>query len=85
MPNNYIVVDEDPMFRDSTSVSTHFIHASIGNWLSELHLETKLDVEYFNLWRVSEDIAIKYISEYVESEADEGAMVRSISRTITKW
>ena len=35
-PRHYIVVDEDPMFRDSTSVSTHFIHAGVGSWLEYL-------------------------------------------------
>ncbi|CAM5218646.1 2-succinyl-5-enolpyruvyl-6-hydroxy-3-cyclohexene-1-carboxylate synthase OS=Ureibacillus acetophenoni OX=614649 GN=menD PE=3 SV=1 [Ureibacillus acetophenoni] len=78
MPTNYIVVDEDPMFRDSTSVSTHFIHGAIGKWLCELNLQTDLDVEYFNLWRSSEDLAIRHITEYVHSETDEGAMVRTI-------
>ncbi|SOC36660.1 2-succinyl-5-enolpyruvyl-6-hydroxy-3-cyclohexene-1-carboxylic-acid synthase [Ureibacillus acetophenoni] len=78
MPTNYIVVDEDPMFRDSTSVSTHFIHASIGEWIDELNVVSELDGEYFNKWRASEEMAINFITDYVESEVDEGAMVRSL-------
>lgn len=78
MPSQYIVVDEDPMFRDSTSVSTHFIHGAIGKWLCELNLLTELDVDYFNLWRSCEDLAINYIKDYIHSETDEGAMVRSL-------
>ncbi|CAM5201215.1 hypothetical protein UACE39S_04475 [Ureibacillus acetophenoni] len=51
---------------------------AIGKWLCELNLQTDLDVEYFNLWRSSEDLAIRHITEYVHSETDEGAMVRTI-------
>src|SRR5690606_22606315 len=29
-PQSYIVIDEDPMYRDSTHMSTHFIHALPG-------------------------------------------------------
>nr|WP_106780569.1 2-succinyl-5-enolpyruvyl-6-hydroxy-3-cyclohexene-1-carboxylic-acid synthase [Lysinibacillus timonensis] len=76
LPSQYIVVDEDPMFRDSTSVATHFIHSSIGDWLQKLDIEGNIDEQYFNMWRISDDVAMKYIETYIENEADEGAMVR---------
>lgn len=78
MPTNYIVVDEDAMFRDSSSVTTHFIHASIGQWLANLQYESNSDIEYFNIWRASEETAAKYILDYAQTESDEGAMVRTL-------
>ncbi|MBJ7961929.1 hypothetical protein JDS77_30765, partial [Bacillus cereus group sp. N28] len=56
----YIVVDEDPMFRDSTGVSTHFVHASIGEWLTQLEIsETALETEYLAEWQDANDIALE--------------------------
>ena len=78
MPSNYIVVDEDAMFRDSSSVTTHFIHATIGQWLANLQYESNSDIEYFNIWRASEETAAKYILDYAQTESDEGAMVRTL-------
>lgn len=78
LPANYIVVDEDPMFRDSVSVSSHFLHASIGNWLRELDIQSTLETDYLNMWRKSEEIAVKHVLSYTEHEEDEGAMVRTI-------
>lgn len=77
-PNYYIVIDEDPMFRDSTAVSTHFIHATIGNWLDELDGQSELDEQYLEEWQQNQEIAIKNIKRYVEKESDEGAVVRKI-------
>lgn len=76
-PTNYFVIDEDAMFRDSTAVSTHFIHASVGSWLEDVQVnENEFDQEYLHIWRKSDDVAIKNIEQYVERESDEGAMVR---------
>ncbi|RTQ93373.1 2-succinyl-5-enolpyruvyl-6-hydroxy-3-cyclohexene-1-carboxylic-acid synthase [Lysinibacillus telephonicus] len=77
LPSNYIVIDEDPMFRDSSAVSTHFIHANVGNWLNELNIDSSnFDKDYLNKWRNSEEVAVKHIKEYAEIESDEGAVVR---------
>ncbi|KGR78410.1 2-succinyl-5-enolpyruvyl-6-hydroxy-3-cyclohexene-1-carboxylic-acid synthase [Ureibacillus sinduriensis] len=77
LPTNYIVVDEDPMFRDSTAVSTHFIHATIGEWISRINIDnTVFSEEYLRHWRQSEDLAVKHICSYLEFEQDEGAAVR---------
>lgn len=77
LPTNYIVVDEDPMFRDSAAVSTHFIHATIGEWLSRIKIDnTVFSEEYLLHWRKSEDLAVKHICSYPELEQDEGAAVR---------
>ncbi|MDM5249871.1 2-succinyl-5-enolpyruvyl-6-hydroxy-3-cyclohexene-1-carboxylic-acid synthase [Lysinibacillus sp. G4S2] len=82
-PNAYIVVDEDPMFRDSTSVSTHFIHASIGEWLTQLEISgTALDAEYLAEWQDANDIALEYIEHYADAAIDEGAMVSRLLKMI---
>lgn len=75
---NYIVIDEDSMFRDSTSASTHFIHASIGNWLETLNIQSSIDEQYMELWKTSDNIAQKHIQRYIQEEKDEGAFVRYI-------
>jgi len=77
LPANYLVIDEDPMFRDSAAVSTHFVHATIGDWLSELAIEKPVfDEKYLLQWREAEDAAKKHIRKYPELEQDEGAFVR---------
>ena len=77
LPTNYIVIDEDPMFRDSAAVSTHFIHAAIGEWICEMNLDnTMCSDEYLLQWRKGEELAIKHISSHPQLEQDEGAVVR---------
>lgn len=76
-PTHYVVIDEDPMFRDSAAVSTHFIHASIGKWLNELKLSgNHTNEEYVTQWQKGETIAKKNVDSYIAYESDEGAMVR---------
>lgn len=75
-PNAYIVVDEDPMFRDSTGVSTHFIQATIGEWLRKLDVsDNMLESAYLAEWQDADDLALEYIEHYTEGAIDEGAMV----------
>lgn len=82
-PNAYIVVDEDPMFRDSTGVSTHFVHASIDEWLTQLEIsETALATEYLAEWQDANDIALEYIEHYADGAIDEGAMVSRLLKMI---
>lgn len=78
VPTNYIVIDEDPMFRDSSAVSTHFIHANVGSWLNELKLMSNIQQDYVNKWRNAEEIAVKHIEEHIKVESDEGAVVRKL-------
>lgn len=82
-PTNYIVVDEDPMFRDSSAMSTHFVHASIGDWLEELAIEpTAFEEPYLVQWQHGEAIAEKAIKAYPATEKDEGAAVRYLLEAI---
>lgn len=76
IPENYIIVDEDPMFRDAASVSSHFLHAAIGSWLEQLNVQNnEFDVTYLAEWQDAEDLATEYISHYADGAIDEGAMV----------
>lgn len=74
-PRNYVVIDEDPMFRDSASVSTHLIHASIGSWLENMEIHSSIDEAYFTLWKTADRLAMKHIREYSRHEKDEGAFI----------
>lgn len=82
-PDAYIVVDEDPMFRDATGASTHFVHASIGEWLTQLEVsETALEAAYLAEWQDANDIALEYIEHYSDGAIDEGAMVSRLLKMI---
>ncbi|MFF5994158.1 2-succinyl-5-enolpyruvyl-6-hydroxy-3-cyclohexene-1-carboxylic-acid synthase [Lysinibacillus sp. KU-BSD001] len=75
MPAHYIVVDEDPMFRDSTSTATAFIHAKIDHAFGNLTIESRMEASYLALWQQAQAIAMKHIEHYIEREQDEGALV----------
>ena len=75
-PNAYIVIDENPMFRDSTGVSTHFVQATIGEWLRDLVVQDhELEAAYLAEWQDADDLALEYIEHYTDGAIDEGAMV----------
>lgn len=79
MPRNYIIVDEDPMFRDSTGVSTHFIHAAVGEWVGSVKvLNGQTEVAFAAFWKNADKIAIETIRSYGQYSADEGAMVSAM-------
>ncbi|WP_155592647.1 2-succinyl-5-enolpyruvyl-6-hydroxy-3-cyclohexene-1-carboxylic-acid synthase [Lysinibacillus cavernae] len=82
-PNAYVIIDEDPMFRDATGVSTHFIHASIGQWLTQLGIaNTALEATYLAEWQKANQLASLYIEQHSEVEKDEGAMVSRLLKMI---
>ncbi len=78
MPASYLVIDEDPMFRDSTSLSTHFIHARIGEWLENIEVNATVNGAYKALWAKADEIARKIIKAYPSKEQDEGALVSKL-------
>lgn len=79
-PKDYVIIDESPTFRDSTSASTLFIQGSIGAWLASLPIETQIDEGYIAAWQKGESIARNLIVKYSEVEQDEGAIVQEILR-----
>ena len=81
-PENYIIVDEDPMFRDSTSMATSFIHAKLDQSLAHLAVESNIDASYVALWQQGQKIASKHIEHYIENEHDEGALVGEMLQAI---
>lgn len=78
LPNDYVIIDESPMFRDSTAVSTLFIHANVGQWLEGLQVESNVDNQYVSTWQKAESIAKHLIHQYGNDEKDEGAIVHQI-------
>ncbi|WP_342558730.1 2-succinyl-5-enolpyruvyl-6-hydroxy-3-cyclohexene-1-carboxylic-acid synthase [Metasolibacillus sp. FSL K6-0083] len=77
MPEKYIVIDEDALFRDSTNSSTHFIQGKPGAWLEQLTLQTD-SIHYLTLWQQAERIARKHIAAYTAHAQDEGAFVQKM-------
>lgn len=75
MPKTYIVIDEDPMFRDSTHMTTHAIHACVNESFDELILNSKLSPIYAEIWKHAQQKALSQIERYIEREKDEGALV----------
>ncbi|MER1987584.1 MAG: 2-succinyl-5-enolpyruvyl-6-hydroxy-3-cyclohexene-1-carboxylic-acid synthase [Solibacillus sp.] len=77
-PKNYVVVDEDVMFRDSVHASTHFIHARVGEWLSELEVDNaRTEISFAQFWKMADLLAVDTIEKYKTYATDEGAMVRT--------
>ncbi|HSO58606.1 MAG TPA: 2-succinyl-5-enolpyruvyl-6-hydroxy-3-cyclohexene-1-carboxylic-acid synthase [Paenisporosarcina sp.] len=70
-PESYIVIDEDPLFRDSLGVVTHHIQ-SIPQvfWSEELFVPTN---ETLTIWTQANSIATEYIERYIDEQQDEGA------------
>jgi len=70
-PECYIVIDEDPLFRDSLGVVTHHIQ-SIPQvfWNEELHGQNN---ETLTIWTQANDIATLHVKRYLNEQQDEGA------------
>ena len=77
-PNTYMVVDEDPMFRDSISSATHYIHANVGDWLRGVNASSNLDKTYLNIWQQAEQRASQIIEQYATWSLDEGMYVQAL-------
>ncbi|MGF9979109.1 2-succinyl-5-enolpyruvyl-6-hydroxy-3-cyclohexene-1-carboxylic-acid synthase [Viridibacillus arvi] len=77
-PDTFIVIDEDPMFRDSLAIATHHIHASVSDWLEDVTVESTVDTIYRSKWMAANDIATKHIEQYLEEQSDEGAMAATL-------
>lgn len=74
-PVNYIVIDEDPKFRDSLHVSTTHIEAAVGRWVTALNVvSTDAQASYTMNWKRANDIATKHTEHYLATETDEGAL-----------
>ncbi|MCM3317080.1 2-succinyl-5-enolpyruvyl-6-hydroxy-3-cyclohexene-1-carboxylic-acid synthase [Rummeliibacillus stabekisii] len=82
-PSTYLVVDEDPMFRDSLSLSTMHIQASIDQWLNDLIINpANIDSAYVNLWTQSNEAAAAKVETYKLEESDEGAMAAVLFQSL---
>lgn len=77
-PNTFIVIDEDPMFRDSLAIATHHVHASVSDWLEDVTVESTIDAIYRSNWIAANGIATKHIEQYLQEQSDEGAMAATL-------
>lgn len=78
-PQHYIIIDEDPMYRDSTHVSTHFIEALVGSWLADINIENPVsEVAFAQFWKMADLLAQDVIENYKNIANDEGALVQEM-------
>lgn len=78
-PKNFVVIEEDPMFRDSTHMATHFIHAKVGDWLEEMAIaNTRTEQAFAQFWKMADLLALDTIEKYRDHATDEGAMVSAM-------
>ncbi|MEK4426710.1 2-succinyl-5-enolpyruvyl-6-hydroxy-3-cyclohexene-1-carboxylic-acid synthase [Solibacillus sp. FSL K6-1523] len=78
-PQSYVIIDEDPMYRDSTHVSTHFIQALIGQWLADMPIDNRLtEAPFAQFWKMADLLALDVIEKYADDAIDEGAMVQAM-------
>lgn len=84
-PLHYIIIDEDPMFRDSTHSSTHFIHALPGEWLNEIELShVATELAYIEFWKTADLLAADVIAKYGQTAGDEGAYVQLMLESLVE-
>jgi len=71
VPKIYMAIDEDPLFRDSLGVVTHHIQSNpqaLWQPVEMIHAS-----ELLASWVKANEIATKYIVEYIAQQNDEGA------------
>lgn len=78
-PPTYIVIDEDPMFRDSLAISTHHIQAPIGSWLNDVTVKTiHKDQQYVQAWTEANHLVTNIVEAYALEATDEGAFAATL-------
>lgn len=74
-PDNFIVIDEDPIFGDPIGIVTMHLHATIGRWLVDLNYSnTDFDQLYLSQWIAANEISSKNVQKYIATQMDEGAI-----------
>ncbi|MGX9135683.1 2-succinyl-5-enolpyruvyl-6-hydroxy-3-cyclohexene-1-carboxylic-acid synthase [Rummeliibacillus sp. JY-2-4R] len=74
-PENYLVVDEDPMFRDFSAIATYHVQTTIGNWLNDVTITSQsTDQAYVQAWIDANHMATEHVHAYMEQATDEGAL-----------
>lgn len=77
-PLHYVIIDEDPKFRDSLHVSTAHIEATVGTWLSELQCTSQKNDAYAAAWQRANEIATRHTERYIVERTDEGALAGTL-------
>lgn len=80
-PAIFIVVDENPVFRDSLHIVTH--HAQVEAATLWIPMEEKSSSPYLENWLKANAIATKHVQMYREVEEDEGALAATLFETLS--
>jgi 2-succinyl-5-enolpyruvyl-6-hydroxy-3-cyclohexene-1-carboxylate synthase len=70
-PNIFIVVDENPLFRDSLGVVTQHIHSKPEVFWNKIKNAGRN--ETLHIWAEANEISTRHIETYIETQHDEGA------------
>ncbi|MET0785684.1 MAG: 2-succinyl-5-enolpyruvyl-6-hydroxy-3-cyclohexene-1-carboxylic-acid synthase, partial [Paenisporosarcina sp.] len=70
-PETFIIIDENPVFRDSLGVVTHHIHSVPEIFWKESYANQTND--YLKKWTQANEIATEHVNRYITDNMDEGA------------
>lgn len=70
-PKTFIIVDENPVFRDSLGVVTHHIHSVPNVFWNESYVSQASD--YLKKWTQVNEMATNHVNQYIATQKDEGA------------
>lgn len=83
-PETFITVDEDSLFRDPLGMTTDHVHADINEWLVKVDcFNQTFDTSYRQKWVQANDIATKYVKQYIVEQQDEGALAGLLFENMT--
>ncbi len=70
-PKTFIIVDENPVFRDSLGVVTHHIHSVPNVFWNDSYVSQASD--YLKKWTQVNEMATNHVNQYIATQKDEGA------------
>lgn len=70
-PKTFIIVDENPVFRDSLGVVTHHIHSVPNVFWNDSYVSQASD--YLKKWTQANEMATNHVNQYIATQKDEGA------------
>lgn len=70
-PETFIIIDENPVFRDSLGVVTHHIHSVPDVFWNDSYVNQTSD--YLDKWIQANEIATDHVNQYIANQTDEGA------------
>lgn len=84
-PQTFVTIDEDALFRDPLSMTTHHIQADTTEWLLKVdYAQQQFEHAYFEKWMAANDIAMKHVQDYITTQVDEGALAGTLFEAMTE-